>query len=70
MESLNDNDAWRGDIDTAIAMSIRDAGMPLIDPTHDSEAGADSAVKDEPVDEPGEHGKKDAVNDKMYNFHQ
>jgi hypothetical protein len=54
---------WRGDIDAAIAMSICDAGMPLVGLTND-------AVKDEPADEPDERGKKDAVDDNMYNFHQ
>jgi hypothetical protein len=37
MASFNDKDAWRGDVDAAIAVSIRDAGMPL----------SSSAVKDE-----------------------
>jgi hypothetical protein len=52
MALLNDTDAWRGDTDEAISMSIRDAGMPLVDLTHDGEAGPSGAVKDEPIDEP------------------
>jgi hypothetical protein len=40
MASLNDINAWRGDIDNGIAMSIRDPGMALVDLTHDgNEAG-------------------------------
>jgi hypothetical protein len=35
---MNDKDAWKGDVDTAIAMSIHDAGMPLVDLTNDDEA--------------------------------
>jgi hypothetical protein len=51
MASLNDKDAWRGDIDDVIAMSIRDSGMPLVDLTHDrEEARPSGTVKDEPVD--------------------
>jgi hypothetical protein len=59
MASLNDKDAWRGDIDAPIAMSIRDAGMPLVDLTNDGEVGPSGAVKDEP----DEHGKQDVVVD-------
>ncbi|KAK1681683.1 hypothetical protein QYE76_042531 [Lolium multiflorum] len=43
---------WRGDLDAAIAMSIRDSGKPLVDLTDDGEAGPSGLVKDEPVDEP------------------
>jgi hypothetical protein len=39
MTSLNDKDAWRGDLDAAITMSIRDTGVPLIDLTNFGEAG-------------------------------
>jgi hypothetical protein len=46
MASLNDKNAWRGDLDTAIVMSIRDAGVPLVDLTNDGEAGPSSMVKD------------------------
>jgi hypothetical protein len=66
MASLNDKDAWRGDIDAAISMSIRVAGVPLVDLTNDGEAGPSGAVKDEP----DKRGKKDAVDDTVYNFHQ
>jgi hypothetical protein len=66
MASLNDKDAWRGDLDAAIAMSIRDAGVPLVDLTNDGEAGPSDAVKDEP----DERGKQDIIVDDMYNFHQ
>jgi hypothetical protein len=72
MALLNDEDAWRGDIDVAIAMSIRDAGMPLVNLTHHDEVGPSRAVKDEsadkPVDMPDERGKKDAVDNNMYNL--
>jgi hypothetical protein len=64
--SLNDKDAWMGDVDVAIAMSIRDVGMPLVDLTDDGEAGPSGAVKDKP----DERGKQDVVDDGMYNFHQ
>ena len=70
MASLNDKDAWRGDLDTAIAMSIRDTGKPLVDLTDDGEAGPSGLVKDEPVDEPDERVKQEVVTDDMYNFHQ
>ena len=66
LASLNDKDAWRGDIDTGIAMSIHDAGMPLVDLTNDGEAGPSGAVKNET----DERGKQDIVVDDMYNFHQ
>jgi hypothetical protein len=66
MESLNDKAAWRGDADAAIAMSIRDAGMPLVDLTNDGEARPISAVKDEPTDE---RGKQNVIDDGMYNLH-
>jgi hypothetical protein len=67
MVSLNDKDARRGDLDAETAMSIRDAGMPLVNLTRDGEAGPSGAVKDKPVDE---RGKQDVVDDNMYNFHQ
>ncbi|KAK1605607.1 hypothetical protein QYE76_029280 [Lolium multiflorum] len=51
LASLNDKDAWRGDVETAIAMSIRDSGKPLVDLTDDGEAGPSGLVKDEPVPE-------------------
>jgi hypothetical protein len=57
MASLNDKDAWRGDIDAAIAMSISDAGMPLVDLNNDGEARPNGAVKDEPVN----RGKHDVI---------
>jgi hypothetical protein len=41
-------------------MSIRDAGMLLVDLTNDGEAGPSSAVKDEPIDEPDERDKQDS----------
>jgi hypothetical protein len=66
MASLNNTDDWRGDNDTAISMSICDAGMPLVDLTHDGEIGPNGAVKDEP----DERDKQDIVDDSMYNFHQ
>jgi hypothetical protein len=44
--------------------------MPLVDLTHDGEAGPNCAVKDEHIDDPDECGKQDVVNDNMYNFHQ
>jgi hypothetical protein len=37
MASLNDKDVWRGDIDEAIAMSICDTGIALVDLTDDDE---------------------------------
>ncbi|KAK1678315.1 hypothetical protein QYE76_039163 [Lolium multiflorum] len=52
LASMDDKDAWRGDLDAAIAMSIRDSGKPLVDLTDDGEAGPSGLVKDEPVDEP------------------
>jgi hypothetical protein len=70
MASLNDSDSWREKIDEAITMSIRDAGMPLVNLIHGDEAGpsdTSGAVKDEPVNE---RGKQDVVDDIMYNFHQ
>jgi hypothetical protein len=70
MVSLNDKEGWRGDIDTAISMSIRDSGMPLVDLTNNGEVGPSGVVNDEPADEPDERGKKDVVYDSMYNFHQ
>jgi hypothetical protein len=70
MASLKDKDAWRGELDAAIAMSIHDVGMPLIDLTNDGEAGPSGAVKDEPVDKPDERGKQNVVVNDMYNFHQ
>ncbi|KAK1607747.1 hypothetical protein QYE76_031420 [Lolium multiflorum] len=51
LASMDDKDAWRGDLDAAIAMSIRDSGKPLVDLTDDGEAGPSGLVKDEPVDE-------------------
>jgi hypothetical protein len=70
MASLNDKDVWRGNLDMAIAMSIHDAGLSLVDLTNDSEAGPSGAMKDEPVDEPDERGKQDVVVNDIYNFHQ
>jgi hypothetical protein len=85
MASLNDKDAWRGNINDVIAMSIRDSDMPLVDLTHDGEeAGPSGAVKDEPIDEDAivmvkdepvdedadPRSKQDDVDDGMYNFHQ
>jgi hypothetical protein len=67
MTSLNDKDALRGDLDAEITMSIRDAGMPLVDLTNDGEAEPSGTVKNEPIDE---RGKEDVVDDGMYNFHQ
>jgi hypothetical protein len=64
MASLNDNDAWRGDLNAAIAMSICNDWMPLVDLT--SEAGPNGVVNDEPI----EYDKLDVVVDDMYNFHQ
>jgi hypothetical protein len=54
-----------GDVDAAIAMSIRDVGMPLVDLTDDGEAGPSGAVKDKP----DKRGKQDVIDDGMYNFH-
>ncbi|KAK1696071.1 hypothetical protein QYE76_012768 [Lolium multiflorum] len=56
-----------GDLDAAIAMSIRDSGKPLVDLTDDGEAGPSGLVKDEPVDE---RVKQEVVTDDMYNFQQ
>lgn len=70
LPSLNDKDTWRGDLDAAITMSIRDIGRPLVDLTDDGEAGPSGAVKDEPVDEPDERGKQEVVTNDMYNFHR
>jgi hypothetical protein len=70
LASMNDKDACRGDVNAAITMSIRDAGMPLVDLTNDDEAGPSGAVKDEPTDKAGERGKKDVIHDGMDNFHQ
>jgi hypothetical protein len=64
--SMNDNDAWRGNHDAAIAISIRNTGRPLVDLTDDGEAGPSGAVKDEPVDEPDERSKQDAVVHQYY----
>ncbi|KAK1610388.1 hypothetical protein QYE76_034061 [Lolium multiflorum] len=62
---------WRrtpgGDLDAAIAMSIRDSGKPLVDLTDDGKAGPSGLVKDEPVDE---RVKQEVVTDAMYNFQQ
>ena len=71
MRSVNDHRAWEGDIEEVIAMSIREAGMPLVDLTGDDDgAGPSGAVKDEPADEDADlHGKKDVVDDARYNFH-
>jgi hypothetical protein len=48
--------------------------MPLVNLTHDGEAGSSSAVKDEPanepIDEPDERGKQNVIDDNMYKFHQ
>jgi hypothetical protein len=49
LASMNDKDAWRGDLDMAISMSIRDSGKPLVDLTDDGEAGPSGLVKDEPL---------------------
>jgi hypothetical protein len=68
--SLNDKYDWRGDLHAAIAMSIRDAGKPLVDLTDDGEAGPSGLVKDESVDEPDVRGKQNVVVDDMYNYHQ
>jgi hypothetical protein len=57
------------DLDAAIAMSIRDTGKALVDLTDDGEAGPSVAVKNDPVDEPGERGKQEVVTDDMYNFY-
>ncbi|KAK1631558.1 hypothetical protein QYE76_005873 [Lolium multiflorum] len=71
LASMNDKDAWRGDLDAAIAMSIRDFGKPLVDLSDDGEAGPSGLVKDEPVDEPvDERVKQEVVTDDMYNFQQ
>jgi hypothetical protein len=59
---LNDKDAWRGDLDAVISMSICDAGVPLVDLTNDGEAGPSGVVKDEP----GERGKQDVVVDDIF----
>ncbi|KAK1649619.1 hypothetical protein QYE76_067424 [Lolium multiflorum] len=67
LASMNDKDAWRGDLDAAIAMSIRDSGKPLVDLTDDGETGPSGLVKDEPVEE---RVKQEVVTDDMYNFHQ
>jgi hypothetical protein len=67
--SLNDKATWMGDVDAAIAMSIRDVGMPLVGLTNDSEARPSGEVKDEPIDKPDERNKQDVVDDGMYNLH-
>jgi hypothetical protein len=41
-----------------------------VDIIDDREAGPSGAVKDEPVDQPDEHGKQEVVTDDMYNFHR
>jgi hypothetical protein len=64
--SLNDKDAWRGNLDMAIAMSIRDFGKPLVDLTDNGKARPSGTVKDET----DERGKQDIIVDDMYNFHQ
>jgi hypothetical protein len=66
LASLNNKDAWRGDLEEAIAMSIRDTWKPLVDLTDDGEAGPSGVVKDEP----DERGKQEVITDDMYNFHQ
>jgi hypothetical protein len=58
---LNDKDAWRADLDAAIAISIRDTRKPLVNLTDDSEAGPSGVVKDEPVDKPDECSKQDVI---------
>jgi hypothetical protein len=52
MASLNDHNAWVGNIDDMIALSIRESGMPLVDLTRgDNKAGTSGTVKEEPDDE-------------------
>jgi hypothetical protein len=53
-----------------IAMSIRDAGMSLVDLTNNGEAGPSGVVNDEPANAPDKRDKKDVIDDTMYNFHQ
>jgi hypothetical protein len=60
-----DKDAWRGDLETAIGLSIRNSVKPLVDLTDDGEAGPSGLVKDEP----DERVKQEVVTDDMYNFH-
>jgi hypothetical protein len=70
MATMNDKDAWRGDVDAVIAMSIHNAGMPVDDLTNGDKFGPSDAVKDEPANEPDERGKQEVVHESMYNFHQ
>jgi hypothetical protein len=66
MESLNDHSAWMGNVEDAIAMSIRDSGKPLVDLTlDDGEAGPSGAVKDEHADP---RGKQNVINEDDYRF--
>jgi hypothetical protein len=72
MSSLNDHNAWAGNIEDVIAMPIQDSGRPLIDMTHDDkEISLSGAVKEELADEPADpRGKHDVVHDQDYNFFQ
>jgi hypothetical protein len=63
--SLNTTDTWRGKIDEVMTMSIHDAGMLLVDLTHDGEDGPNGAMKDEPVD----NDANDMVKDEPVNMH-
>jgi hypothetical protein len=64
MSSLNDHNAWEGNIEDGIALSIRDSGGPLVDLTRDDDkAGPSGVVKDEPADPCGK-----PPTDEDYNF--
>jgi hypothetical protein len=66
LASLNNKDAWSGDLDAAITMSIRDTDKPLVDLTDNGEVGPSGLVKDEP----DERVKQEVITNDMYNFHQ
>jgi hypothetical protein len=52
MASLNDHNAWAGNVDDVITLSIRESGRPLVDLTRsDSEAGTSGTVKEDPNEE-------------------
>jgi hypothetical protein len=85
MALLNEKDAWRGDINDMIAMSICDSDITLVDLTHDvEEVGPSDAVKYEPMDEDARgavkyepvnedadpRSKHDVIDDIMFNFQQ
>jgi hypothetical protein len=68
MSSLNDHNAWAGNIEDVIAMSIHESDTSVVDLMRDNdEAGPNDTVKVDPADPRGKH---DIVHNEDDNFYQ